>query len=341
MSKSNRSPRQSTLTVVPNRPKGCMAAATSTNPAVLRWAATEGTAPEKNCGKSTLLGVLQRLVDTPLPTSNISPAALFRCVEAWQPTLLIDEADTFAKDNEELRGILNSGHTRESARVVRVVETEGELQPRYFSTWGAKALSGIGKLPATIMSRAVVLKMRRKLSGESVSNLRHADKGDFDIVRRKFARWAKDQGGAFAVLRPAHPALTNRDADNWEPLLALAQLAGGAWPECTHHAAIAMTDGADDSKTVGEELLTDIREILKRQEGKPHILSSQLLTMLCFDDEAPWATYNRGKPLAPRQLAKRLSEFEIKPKLVRVHGEVARGYSVSELEAVFSRYINS
>ena len=341
MSKSNRSPRQSTLTVVPNRPKGCMAAATSTNPAVLRWAATEGTAPEKNCGKSTLLGVLQRLVDTPLPTSNISPAALFRCVEAWQPTLLIDEADTFAKDNEELRGIINSGHTRESAHVVRVVETEGELQARKFSTWGAKALSGIGKLPATIMSRAVVLKMRRKLSGESVSNLRHADKGDFDIVRRKFARWAKDQGGAFAVLRPEHPALTNRDADNWEPLLALAQLAGGAWPECTHHAAIAMTDGADDSKTVGEELLTDIREILKRQEGKPHILSSQLLTMLCFDDEAPWATYNRGKPLAPRQLAKRLSEFEIKPKLVRVHGEVARGYSVSELEAVFSRYINS
>lgn len=105
------------------------------------------TAPEKGCGKSQLLDVIGRLSKRPLFASNISPAATFRIIEARTPTLLIDEADAFFKENEELRGIINSGHTRTSAYVIRTVGDNFEV--KQFSTWGAKAIAGIGRLPET------------------------------------------------------------------------------------------------------------------------------------------------------------------------------------------------
>jgi putative DNA primase/helicase len=294
--------------------------------------------PEKNCGKSTLLGVVQRLALRPVPASNITGPALFRTIEAWQPTLLLDEADTFAKDNEELRGILNSGHTRKSAYVIRVVEVDGEFEPQQFCTWGAKALAGIGNLPATLMSRAVVLKMRRKLAGEVVANLRHAHDEEFIPTKRKFLRWATERGADFAKLRPEHPALANRDADNWEPLLALAHLAGGEWPDKANLAAVALTEGTEDSQGVSEELLTDIQTALASHEGK-NITTTELLNQLCNDDEAPWATYNRGHPLSPRQLAKRLGSFGLKPRTIRDGLVNAKGYVKSAFDEVFSRYL--
>ena len=95
--------------------------------------------PDKRCGKTSLLGVLSRLVKRPLPTSNISPAALYRVIEKFCPTLLIDEVDSFLPDNEELRGVLNSGHTRHTAYVLRVNRDTGEVEP--FSTWAPKAVA--------------------------------------------------------------------------------------------------------------------------------------------------------------------------------------------------------
>lgn len=111
------------------------------------------TPPEMRCGKSQLLNLIGLLSYRPLVASNISPSAMFRVIEAHQPTLLIDEADTFFKENEELRGVVNSGHTRQSAYVIRSVGDDHE--PKQFSTWGAKAISGIGALAETIRDRAV------------------------------------------------------------------------------------------------------------------------------------------------------------------------------------------
>ena len=130
------------------------------------------TAPEKRCGKTLLLSLLGRLSARAITASSISPAALFRTIDAWQPTLLIDEADAFMKDNEELRGLLNSGHTRDSAYVIRTV---GEnFTPTKFNTWGAKALAGIGHVADTLMDRAVILELRRKLPHEKVERIRNA-----------------------------------------------------------------------------------------------------------------------------------------------------------------------
>ena len=219
------------------------------------------TAPEKGCGKTVLLGAMGKLSRCALPTSNITPAALFRAVDAWHPTLLIDEADTFVKDDGGLRGIINSGHTRDGAHVIRSVEIDGEWEPRTFSTWSPKAIAGIGHLTDTIESRSIILKMRRALPGEKTENLCHAERSPFIEVQRKFARWAVDSGNQFATLRPVMPKLSNRDADNWEPLLALADMAGGDWPQRIRRAAHALASRGD-APTTNEELLTDIRTIL-------------------------------------------------------------------------------
>ena len=163
------------------------------------------TAPEKACGKSKLLELLGKLCFHPLPTSNISAPALFRSIEAWQPTLLIDETDTFLRENEDLRGIINSGHTRSNAFVMRV---EGDnFDPVRFSTWSAKALSGIGNnnLHDTITSRAIILELRRKLPSEAIERLRAKEDAVFKPIRQKILRWAAEN--RFAV-EHASPALS-------------------------------------------------------------------------------------------------------------------------------------
>ncbi len=124
------------------------------------------TSPEKRCGKTSTLTLLFRLTSRALPASNIGPAAVFRTIEKYKPTLLIDEADTFLRNNEELRGILNSGHTREMAWSIRLVGDNYESKP--FSTWGPKAIATIGKLKDTLIDRSIVISMRRKKPGEMV-----------------------------------------------------------------------------------------------------------------------------------------------------------------------------
>ncbi len=298
------------------------------------------TAPEKNCGKSTLLNALAKLACRPLYASNITPAALFRSVEKWQPTLLIDEADTFAKDNEELRGVLNAGHTRDQATVIRVVEVGGELEPRAFNVWGPKAMAGIGNMPETIMSRAIVLTMRRKTKNERADNLRHCDHAAFIDVKRRLARWADDNGATFADMRPALDGLHNRTADNWEPLLALADLAGGDWPKRARHAAIKLTGSDEEAPSLNQELLGDIRAVFDRLKVE-RVHSADLLAELCSDEESAWATYNRGKPVSARQLSKRLAEFGIAPKQIKIKFENRNGYELAQFADAFTRYLAS
>ncbi|MBM3576043.1 MAG: hypothetical protein FJX39_10100, partial [Alphaproteobacteria bacterium] len=127
------------------------------------------TAPEMQCGKTQLMEVMGRLSRKSLMASGITPAAVFRVVNAQRPTLLIDEVDTFLKNNEELRGIINCGHSRTSPNIIRTVGDNHE--PKAFNVFGAKVLCGIGRLPDTIMSRAIILPMRRKLSSEKVTRL--------------------------------------------------------------------------------------------------------------------------------------------------------------------------
>jgi putative DNA primase/helicase len=295
------------------------------------------TAPEKRCGKSQLLTLIGKLSYRPLAASNITPAALFRTIETWKPTLLIDETDSFLKENEELRGILNAGHTRDSAYVVRIVGED--LKPARFSVWAAKALAGIGHLADTIMDRAILLELRRKLPHEKVERLRHAEPGLFEELRAKLARFADDCREQIRHARPNLPeSLHDRAQDCWEPLLAIADVAGGEWPMRARQAALKLSGSEAPTLSIGTELLADIREVFETL-GVDRIATWRLIDELCSDAERPWSTYNRGKPITARQLAKFLGAYGIASVTIRVDGGTPKGYFRVMFEEAFKRYL--
>jgi len=308
------------------------------------------TAPEMRCGKTQLLSILGKISYRPLPTSNISPSALFRSIEKWQPTLLIDEADAFVRGNDDLRGIINAGHTRDSAYTVRCVGDNHE--PTRFNLWGAKALAGIGKLAGTLMDRAIILELRRKLPGEKTEKLHHAPEGTFETLRKKLARFAEDYGTAVNAARPDIPeTLHDRAQDNWEPLLAIADTAGSDYGRLARETAIKLSAGNDEVPSLGVELLTDIYEAFEAKQVD-RIFSEDLVKALCADDEKRWATYNFRSPkwITPKQLGQLLSKYDIKSSDIRWSSSMKtlsgnplgnkKGYRRSQFEDAFQRYVS-
>jgi hypothetical protein len=284
--------------------------------------------------------MMGRMSARPLPVSNVSTASLFRSLELWGPTLLIDEADTFMRENNEFKGLINAGHTRANAFVLRTVGDNHE--PKRFSVWGAKALAGIAlekHLPDSTMSRAIVINLRRKLPHESVARLRHAEPGLFEGIASRLARLADDYATQVRQARPGLPdALSDRAQDNWEGLLAIAGCAGPDWVRRATAAALKLSSANEERVSIGNELLSDIQDIFKRKQvGK--IKSTDLIDALVDDEEKPWATYNRGRPLTPPQLSKMLSRYGIKPKTVRFGKSTPKGYDASQFADAFARYL--
>ncbi len=275
------------------------------------------TSPEKGCGKTTVVEFLLRLCHRPRSTSNISAAALFRFVEKYAPTLLIDEGDSFLKDNEELRGIVNSGHTRTSAFVIRT--TGEDFEPREFSTWCPKAIAAIGRLPDTIMDRSISVQMRRKGPGESTEPMPEGE-GGFLVLRRKLARWAANNGATVARNRPDLPAgVENRRADNWRVLLAIADSAGGPFPALARAACIAAVNADGEDESLRVSLLEDMREIFIAR-GTNKLPTEDAILDLTAMTERPWTECNKGKPISTRQLSRWLREFGIRSRDIRPEG---------------------
>jgi putative DNA primase/helicase len=292
--------------------------------------------PTKQCGKTNTLIVLLYLTPRSELASNITGSALFRYVEQVRPTLLIDEADSFVKDNEELRGILNSGHTKTAAYVIRNVEVSGEHKPRRFSTWAPKAIATIRGLADTLEDRAIMVRLQRKPPGAKVERLRKRDNEWFVALRSKAARWAEDNFDRLVDADPQMPeALNDRAADNWRPLLAIADLAGGEWSQLARQAALTLSGEAEDG-AVGVELLKDIKLAFGDDED---IRSVDLVTKLTADPERPWAEWKRGKPLTQKQLGRLLSPFGICSETVSIPGlNDAKGYKRARFEEVWAAY---
>ena len=260
-------------------------------------------APERECAKSLLLELMGRMSARPLSVANATTAAVFRAVALWGPTLLIDEVDTFIRENKELKGIINAGHTRANAYVLRTVGDKHE--PKQFSVWSAKALAGISlekHLSDPTMSRAIVFNLRRKLPHESVERLRHAEAGLFEGMSSKLARFSDDHSEQVRLARPALPdELSDRAQDNWEPLLAIAGCAGPDWVRRATVAALKLSCAKEEKVSTGNELLADIQDVFQSKQVD-RIKSADLIAALVNDDELSWATYNRGKQITPRQL---------------------------------------
>ncbi len=287
--------------------------------------------PTKRCGKTSVLILMYFLTPRSELSSNITAPALFRYIEDVRPTLLIDEADSFAKDNEELRGILNSGHTRAAANVIRNVDHK----PRRFSTWAPKAIATIGTLADTLEDRAVVVRLQRKPPGATVERLRRRDNADFAALRSQAARWAADNFDKLADPDPKMPDLNDRAADNWRPLLAIADLAGGTWPGEARRAACLLS-GEEQDGAIGVELLREIRSAFGDDDV---IRSSDLVAKLTADTERPWAEWKHGRPLTQKQLAGLLAPFHIISLTVHPPGlPDGKGYRRIDFEEAWAAY---
>ncbi len=290
--------------------------------------------PEKGCGKTTLRDVLAALVRCALATDGISPAALFRVIEKWQPTVLLDDFDSWGKENDELRGVLNTGY-RKGGVYVRCVGDDSE--PRAFNTFAPKCVNLIGKLHPTLHDRAIMITLRRKLRGERVESL-HGFDGE--TLRRQCARWVTDNAEQMRNAEPHTPeGLFNRRADNWRPLLVLADAASGDWPERARRAALAAIESDTDSEGLGVMLLADIRAVFD-SKGLDRIATETLIEALIRMDERPWADLTHGKPLNPRGLSRLLKPFEIRAGSIRLDdGRTPKGYMRGWFDDAFTRYI--
>ncbi|WP_169393400.1 MULTISPECIES: DUF3631 domain-containing protein [Psychrobacter] len=294
-------------------------------------------APEKRCGKSQLLTLIALMSKRSLSSSNITAAALFRCVEKYNPTLIVDEADTFINDNEDLRGVFNSGHSRDNPHVIRCAGDDNE--PREFFVYGAKALSGIGKIPSTIMDRSISLTLRRKLKHEQRDRVRHLSRDTTNTIKAKLARWSDDNIAAVKGAMPELPEMINdRMQDNWEILLKVATVLGEDWLKRANQACIEISGIEHDEPSLNEQLLIDIKTVFDLKKTDK-LLTKDLLVGLCSDQEMSWATYNCGKPITPRQIANRLNEYRISSKDIRtIHGR-GKGYDVTDFKDAFTRYL--
>jgi hypothetical protein len=304
----------------------------------------------KRCGKTTLLDVLSRLVLRPLSTANVSAAAVFRVVEAYRPTLFIDEADTFLPGNDELRGITNSGH-RKGGSVLRTVGDDHE--PRAFSTYSACAIALIGRLPDTLHDRSVVIDLKRRLPSEIIKQFRPDRADHLNVLARKAVRWAHDHVAAIAEADPEMPPeIFNRDADNWRPLLAIAEVAGGKWPKLARDIAklCCAISGVDDVPRL-ELLLGDIRDAfaakgetsvadLFTKAVDMEIPSADLVEALLAIEGRPWPEMGRGrKPLTQNRLARMVKPLGIGPGKVGPENERLNGYKLSQFKDAFERYL--
>src|SRR5215475_5569841 len=293
--------------------------------------------PLKRCGKTTTEDLTAALAQRPLTAASITVAALYRTVEQFAPTLIVDEADTFLLTNLALRGVINSGHTRATAFVIRTAGHE----PRLFSTWGARMIALIGRLPATLEDRAIVLPMRRRAPGEAVDRIRRTElQRQLDPLRRRAVRWVADHLAALRTADPAVPdELDDRQADNWRPLLAIAEAAGGVWPNLARAAARTLAASvveADQAAPV--QLLADLRDLFATTPADK-LATAVILRYLATLEDRPWADYARGESLTPHQLARLLDRFNIKTRQIREGSVTRKGYMRSNFTDAFRRYL--
>jgi hypothetical protein len=292
---------------------------------------------EPRSGKTRVLDCLALLV--PNPRRMIGPSeAVFYTVLARRPRpiVLFDEIDTvFGKHPSErtegIRAVFNSGNRR-GTPVLRVSFEGKRRVVEEFDVFGPKAVAGIGSLPSTVADRSIILRLKRRAPHEHVAKFR---------INRATAE-------AHAIVLPDWSAVTlvpdvpdvpdgldDRAADGWEPLLAIADVAGGSWPASARAAAIALSAAGDAPSSVGIRLLSDTRDVFG---AAAHLATGELLRRLYELEDAPWNEWY-GKPISARELAKLLHPYRVDTKQRRVNGEVVRGYFAQDFADAWKRYV--
>lgn len=298
---------------------------------------------EPASGKTRALEVTELLVPRPVAAVSVTPAYLFRKVgdEAGRPTILYDEIDAVfgpkAKDNEEIRAMLNAGHRR-SGMAGRCVLKGNKQVTEEIPAFCAVAMAGLGVVPDTITTRSIVVRMKRRGPNDTVEAFRRrvheVEAGPLrDKLEQLCAEIAEELQGAW----PDMPeGVADRDADVWEPLLAIADAAGGHWPERARVAAVAfVADSKEKSPSLGLRLLADVRTVFGDHDQLPTKLILEDLIAL---DESPWGDLG-GKPLDARRLSRLLGDYEVRSKTIRMETTTPKGYRRVDLHDAWERYL--
>ncbi|MGB9226710.1 DUF3631 domain-containing protein, partial [Mycobacterium sp.] len=310
------------------------------------------TSPEACCGKTRALTVTKHLVPRPDHVADLTPAALYHSIDealelkGGRPTVLFDEFDTVfgtAEEgkirNEEMRRLINAGHDRSET----VARKMGKKTKR-FQVFSPMALAGkmaVDDVPATIRTRSIAIQMQRRRPEDKIERWnRHTSAAEAEPLRWLLQCWAElVHSHAIEYVGPDRPVLPkgveDRDADVWEPLLAVADLAGGHWPERARVAAVAAV-AADRVKTTpspGIELLADIRTVFGRLRVEA-IFTTDLLAELTSMDP-------RWRRLDGKKLARMLHSYGMNQtnKDQRIGARVTKGYRREYFEDVWSRYL--
>ena len=288
------------------------------------------TSPTKGCGKTTVLRFLNQVVCRPKRAGSISPSALFRVAEHFQPTILLDETEKYIEHGSDLHALLNEGHAK-GGTVLRVLGEKLEL--REFSIFGAVAFARNGSVPDDLEQRSIVIEMQRRRLDEPLSELREDRCESLKNTARMCARWADDCD--LADYDPEMGGLINRVADNWRPLFAIADAIGSDWPMRIRDAATALAPR--ETQSIGPMLLVDIKAAFNDRETD-RLFSADVCGALVAMEGRPWADW-KGKQLTPNQLARLLKAFGVVPENVRAGSKVLKGYHRHQFEALWERYL--
>jgi hypothetical protein len=301
------------------------------------------TSAEPESGKTRLLEVLERLVARPLTTSNISDAALFRSISTRQPTLLFDEIDAIfgpkARDREDMRGLLNAGYRRGAPALRMGGPNKTTLEE--FEVFCPKAMAGIGDpLPPTLKSRSITIRLKKRAPGERVEPFRMKEsREEAAPFATALAEWADGAVDALADARPAlPPELGDRAADVWEPLVAIADLAGEEWAARAREAAVELSTRVGEEQSLGVLLLASCKAAFDANGDR--IATADLISILASDEEAPWADWRRsGNPISPRALANLLRPYGIRTTTVNLGESRLKGVKREDFEDAWARYL--
>lgn len=311
--------------------------------------------PEKRCGKTLFLEVIEILIRNPWLTQRTTAASLIDKLSSEKLVLLLDENDQAFKGDKDyaalLTQLLNAGH-RKGGKATKCVGMDNKAKD--FDVFGPKVLAGIGNLPDTIEDRSIPILLKRKLPSEKVERFR------LRLIAKEAAEIRKTLANLptptiktqLASKWPELPSeLSDRQQDISEPLLAVADYAGPEWGTIIRTSLVELFSGTAEDFSLDVKLLADIRSVFI--EKKVDRMSSKDLVAALIDIEAsPWAESEHGKPLTTTALAQRLKKFKISPRPIRIKDlapngtssavkEVFKGYLLTFFQEVFERYCPS
>jgi len=298
------------------------------------------TSAVSESGKSTLLSVLERLVQRPWKTGRVTPAVLARRIDGEQPTLLLDEVDAaFASSRnygEMLRGILNDGFAR--GGIYSIAVGQGY---RDYSVFGPKAIAGIGKLPDTIASRSIPIRLRRRKAEEHVDALHPWELDELATpLCQQLEHWASDNVATLKRAIPTLPvSLSDRSRNVWTPLAAIGDAAGCDWPDRVNRAASKLAEHKQDRSDRDEtRVLTAVREAFDETNTDRLFTLTIAQALVATDVIAPEKAST--EKVAGHAVKRALQPFEISPPhKLRIGLRSGRGYTRSQFEEAWERYL--